>query len=425
MPDAGGVPTPDGENNGGAEGSENDGGGQGSENDGGGQGSENDEDGRGSENDGDGRGSESGAVVTLAPPAEARAEKVSERASFRLAAFAAVLVVVLFAGYGMGRLSESSKPGAATGQAGAPGQGAAPGQSGASGQSAAPGQPGAPVADDAHGHAAEGQAGQPAGVAPHDGSGTGPHVHNADGSVTPVAGGSAGEAVGGLAVTSQGLTLVPETTTFAAGRAGTLAFKVAGPGGAPITTFAVVHDKPLHLIVIRRDLTGFRHVHPTMAADGTWRIPLTLAEPGSYRAIADFTAVVGGRQVATTLGVDLTVAGSYRPVQLPVPARQAVTGDFQVAYEGEPRTGSTQPLFMTVTTQGRPVQPEPYLGAFGHLVVLREGDVGYVHVHPETELADGKVKFWLAAPGPGRYRMFFDFQVAGQVHTAAWTAVVT
>ena len=79
---------------------------------------------------------------------------------------------------------------------------------------------------------------------------------------------------------------------------------------------------------------------------------------------------------------------------------------------------------MTVTRSGRPARLEPYLGAYGHLVVLREGDLGYVHVHPETELVDGKVKFWLAAPRPGRYRMFFDFQVAGQVHTAAWTAVV-
>ena len=102
-----------------------------------------------------------------------------------------------------------------------------------------------------------------------------------------------------------------------------------------------------------------------------------------------------------------------------------MTDNFQVSYEGEPRTGATQPLLMTVTTEGRPATLEPYLGAFGHLVVLREGDVGYVHVHPEEQLVDGKVKFWLAAPGPGTYRMFFDFQVAGKVHTAAWTATVS
>ena len=57
--------------------------------------------------------------------------------------------------------------------------------------------------------------------------------------------------------------------------------------------------------------------------------------------------------------------------------------------------------------------------------MLRQGDLGYVHVHPEPQLVDGKVKFWLAAPSAGTYRMFFDFQVAGRVHTAAWTVTVS
>jgi len=317
-------------------------------------------------------------------------EKVSDRAGVRLAAFGAVLVVVLFAGYGIGRLNESMPTAAA------------------------------PVAtDDGHGHAAA------PGTAPHDDTGSAPHVHNADGSVTPAGGATSGAgSVGGLAVSSDGLTLVPASRTFAADRTQPLRFKITATGGAPVTTYATVHDKALHLILIRRDLSGFQHLHPAMAPDGTWSIPLTLADPGSYRAIADFTAIVGGKQIPTTLGVDLTVPGDYAPVELPAPVRQAVTQDLQVSFEGEPRTGSTQPLMMSVTTVGKPAALEPYLGAYGHLVVLREGDVGYVHVHPEEQLIDGKVKFWLAAPGPGRYRMFFDFQVAGQVHTAAWTAVV-
>ncbi|MEK8109242.1 hypothetical protein NKG94_40115 [Micromonospora sp. M12] len=37
----------------------------------------------------------------------------------------------------------------------------------------------------------------------------------------------------------------------------------------------------MHLIVVRRDLTGYQHLHPTMAKDGTWSVPLTLAQPGS------------------------------------------------------------------------------------------------------------------------------------------------
>jgi hypothetical protein len=72
-----------------------------------------------------------------------------------------------------------------------------------------------------------------------------------------------------------------------------------------------------------------------------------------------------------------------------------------------------------------PAQVQPYLGSFGHLVILRSGDLLYVHVHPEPQLANGAVKFWTAAPSPGRYRMFFDFQVDGRVRTAEYTLVVS
>ncbi|AGZ39106.1 hypothetical protein [Actinoplanes friuliensis] len=322
---------------------------------------------------------------------QAPAEPKSDRASFRLAAFGAVVVLVLFAGYGIGRLNNSVEQ-----------------------AQAAP----VPVpAADGHGaHSA-------VSAAPHDDTGTAPHQHNADGTVSQ--GALNADSVGGLAVTAAGLTLTPEATTFKAGERQAFKFKIAGPGGAPITTYAVVHDKPLHFVVVRRDLTGFQHLHPTMAPDGTWSIDLALAAPGSYRAITDFTAVVGGQQTPVTLGVDLTVTGNYVPVALPAPVTEATADGFKISYAGTPKTGATQPLLMSVQgPDGKPATLEPYLAAFGHLVVLREGDVGYVHVHPEPQLVDGAVKFWLAAPGPGRYRMFFDFQVAGQVHTAAFTTVV-
>ena len=69
-------------------------------------------------------------------------------------------------------------------------------------------------------------------------------------------------------------------------------YELSGPDGAPVTRFAIVHDRPLHLIVVRHDLTGFQHLHPTMAPDGTWSLPLTLPAPGRYRAYADFSALV-------------------------------------------------------------------------------------------------------------------------------------
>ncbi|MEV6844769.1 hypothetical protein [Actinoplanes sp. NPDC051411] len=329
-----------------------------------------------------------------------------EKATFRLAAYGALLVVVLFAGYGLGRLN-SGPTGAAdsTKTQSAAGPGEAPTKE-------APTKTASGAADNSM-----------PGMAMDESE---PHAHNADGTVTQTAIAlPAGSVVGGLSLSSAGLTLVPLGTTFRAGRIQRLGFRIAGADGVPVTTFAVVHDKLLHLIVVRRDLTGYQHLHPTMAADGTWTIDLTLARPGIYRMIADFTAVVGGRQIAAALGGDLTVAGSYAPAPLPPPARASRTGGFGVVYEGTPDTRSVQPVLMSVTgPDGKPAALQPYLGAFGHLVMIRQGDLGYVHIHPEPQLVDGKVKFWLTAPSRGTYRMFFDFQVAGQVHDAAWTVTI-
>ncbi|WP_436524151.1 hypothetical protein [Actinoplanes sp. HUAS TT8] len=304
-------------------------------------------------------------------PVDVQPEKGS---TFRFAAFGALLVVVLFAGYGLGRLNNGTTATTAT----------------------------APAAATSTGTTVINE--------------NMPHTHGATG--TGVA--ATGAVIGGLSLSSDGLTLHPAGTTFQAGKPQRLSFTIDATGGVPVTSYAIVHDKPLHLIVARRDLTGFQHLHPEMAGDGTWSIDLTLARPGIYRMIADFTALVGGQQIATTLGTDLTVAGDYAPLALPAPATSATVAGLTVTYEGKPDTKAVQPLLMTVT--GGAV--EPYLGAYGHLVVLREGDVAYLHVHPEQQLVDGKVKFWVTAPSSGTYRMFFDFQVAGQVHTAEWTLTV-
>ncbi|WP_199515225.1 hypothetical protein [Nucisporomicrobium flavum] len=381
--------------------------------------------------DSDGRAGEQASAGNGAPAGEETrtgGQAAEEKGTaFRLAAFGAVLVVVLFAGYGIGRLNDSVErtrsapaPQAATEAHAHDATGTGTGTNGTG-----TGTNGTGTGTNGTGTGTNG-AGTGSGATAHDDTGAPPHLHNPDGTVTQVAGATAAQSVGGLAITASGLTLQPGTTTFPAGRKQPLTFRVTAAGGAPVTTYAVVHDKPLHLVVVRRDLTGYQHLHPAMAPDGTWSIDLVLAQPGSYRAIADFTAIVGGQQMPVTLGADLTVVGNYAPVTLPAPGTRATADGFTVEYGGTPQTGSSQPILMTVRgPDGKPAALEPYLGAYGHLVVLREGDVGYVHVHPEPQPVDGAVKFWLAAPGPGRYRMFFDFQVAGKVHTAAFTATVS
>jgi len=177
----------------------------------------------------------------------------------------------------------------------------------------------------------------------------------------------------------------------------------------------------LHLIVLRTDLTGYQHLHPEMDSGGVWSVPLTLPAPGSWRIFADFSTIASdGHRIDDTASAQLSVAGSYDPVALPPPASSFDVDGVGVTMDGALRAGGTVPLL--VRTSVGPL--ERYLGAFGHLVVVRADDLSYVHVHPEEQLYRGAVRFWVTVPGPGRYRAFFDFSVGGVVRTARFTLAV-
>jgi hypothetical protein len=101
--------------------------------------------------------------------------------------------------------------------------------------------------------------------------------------------GAAVHEVRGLAGAAGGLRLVVEDPELRRGRAERLAFRIVDEHGAAVRHFDVGHTKRMHVIVARRDLTGFQHLHPTQRADGTWETPVTLREAGSYRLFADFS----------------------------------------------------------------------------------------------------------------------------------------
>ena len=228
----------------------------------------------------------------------------------------------------------------------------------------------------------------------------------------------------GLAVEHGGLRLQVLEAPGRAGEAGALRFRILGADGRAVREFdPETGGIPLHLIVVRRDMTGFQHLHPRMAPDGTWSIRLRLPTGGSHRAFADVT--VAGRP--HTLGVDLAAAGEVRPRALPAPARVARTGRHAVRLDHGPlRAGVPADLSFSVTTaSGAPAALEPYLGAGGHLVALREGDLGYLHVHPE-EVAGGagRVAFGATFPSAGRYRLFLQVQRGGRVLLAPFTVEV-
>lgn len=238
-------------------------------------------------------------------------------------------------------------------------------------------------------------------------------------------GGHGGQAVtgvpGGLEVTRDGFTIEPERTVFTPGETADFRFIISGFHGMPITGYEELHEKRMHLIVVSRDLGEFLHLHPELGKDGVWSVPLKLPRAGTYRAFADF-APYGVAPM--TLGVDLWAGGDFAPEPLPEPGRVARVGDYTVTMMGDLVPGRSSKVTMFVTRDGEPVTDlEPYLGARGHLVALRAGDLAYLHVHPEEARVGGPgVTFHAEVPSAGTYRLFLDFKHDGRVRTAALTA---
>jgi hypothetical protein len=167
-------------------------------------------------------------------------------------------------------------------------------------------------------------------------------------------------------------------------------------------------------------------VHPKLANDGTWTTALDLT-PGQWRVFADFKPT-GGE--ALTLGADLSVPDmsvprQRDPAQAGRTTRMATVDGYTVELTGDLVAGEHSILKLRVARDGRPVTDlQPYLGAYGHLVALRGGDLAYLHVHPDGEPGDGKtepgpeIEFGAEVPSDGEYHLYLDFKHDGVVRTA-------
>jgi hypothetical protein len=210
------------------------------------------------------------------------------------------------------------------------------------------------------------------------------------------------------------LRIVATGTTLTPGRPARFSFRIAGAGGATLRAFETEQGRRMHLIVVRRDLRRFQHLHPVQDARGRWTVALTLPDAGVYHAFADFQT--GGAR--RTLGVDLFAGGRFEPLALPAASTTARTDGYAVTLANAGSGGGE--LRFAVRRGATTVSDlQPYLGANGHLVMLRAGDLAYEHVHPLQ--TSGALAFDTAGVAPGTYRLFLQFRHRDRVHTAAFT----
>jgi hypothetical protein len=222
--------------------------------------------------------------------------------------------------------------------------------------------------------------------------------------------------------------LALETDRLAGHRPSEFRLRISQADGSPVTTFTSMHEKKIHLILVRRDLTGYWHLHPEEAGEGVWSVWLPALEPGEYQVFTDFSPAEVAESF--TVGAGLAVEGAGEPRPLPEPATVFAAGDYEVRLAGNLEPGRSSRLAFSVLRDGQPVTDlQPYLGAFGHLVAVGAGDLTYVHVHPDGEPGDGvtrsgpEIAFHAHVADAGVYRLFLDFQHGNVVRTAGFTVV--
>lgn len=225
----------------------------------------------------------------------------------------------------------------------------------------------------------------------------------------------------GISDVAGGYRLELAPTTLGAGSPTRVVVRIADADGAPVTGLDEAHDEPpLHLILVRRDLAGYRHLHPARSGDG-FETTVTLPDAGVWRAYADFE--VDGERVV--LGRDLLVPGRFAPRRLPPPAPVSSADGYSISLSHEGlRAGRESRLTFAVSRAGERVELQPYLGADGHLVAIREEDLAYHHVHPLAGAEAGVVAFDAELGEAGAYALFLQFKDGGTVHTGRFTVEV-
>ncbi|MGI5127661.1 hypothetical protein ACQEVB_12685 [Pseudonocardia sp. CA-107938] len=204
---------------------------------------------------------------------------------------------------------------------------------------------------------------------------------------------------------------------------GELAFTVIGPDGRVVPGYTVAPNRPVQVVVVRSDGTGYQHLQPRFGSDAVWRAPLAPAAPGLYRATAELTPAGGP---ALRLDTELFVPGPAAPAAA-TPSRVWQAGDYQVRLDGDLVPGTASQVFATVTRGGAAVTDlQPLPGGFGQLVALRLPDLALLHARsgPEpapTARSGPGVALVVDVPTAGTYRLFFDFRHADAVRTAEFT----
>jgi len=196
--------------------------------------------------------------------------------------------------------------------------------------------------------------------------------------------------------------------------------------GQAVTDFDIFQEKRMHLILVRDDLAFFSHLHPEYQGKGKFRMETSLPSPGNYTLFCDYLPAGAKEQISV---LKLRVKGPLPSADGPnVGVTKKIIEDTKVEISFSPKTVKANRE--TVVTfdlkraaNDHPVQGlRPYLGEKGHLVILRRSGVltagDYIHAHATKEGGASQIRFMTRFPEAGLYKLWCQYDLGGNVHTA-------
>lgn len=222
-----------------------------------------------------------------------------------------------------------------------------------------------------------------------------------------------------------------------------LSFIVKNSRGGIIKDLQIVHEKPMHLIVVSEDLAEFYHLHPEAQADGSFKAPFAFKNGGKYKLYADLSPVKDRQMVRI---FDLSVAGKERAKEelKPDAKFEKTVEDLRVSMKPDGEFAANKEMLLSFNVaDARTNQPvtdlQKYLGETAHFVIVNKDLNEFVHAHPMpadnvkgaehshasdsgqkhddklSSAAANTVAAHVSFPKAGIYKIWAEFQRGGKV----------
>jgi hypothetical protein len=194
----------------------------------------------------------------------------------------------------------------------------------------------------------------------------------------------------------------------------------------------IVHEKPMHLMIVSDDLGDFFHIHPTLTEDNVLSVTHVFPHGGDYRLFADFTPVGGGNHIES-FSVNVQGAGRAAIPLHPDAAWTVTAGSVRMTLASDKPLRAGEDIGFSINLAdaktGAPLHDlQRYLGAWAHIAMISQDTQDFLHVHPMEELPSNFAFFWYilkrdylhssegpvpGAASPATLRTFTGFSRAG------------